>query len=434
MKKITLLLLGFFLVNFVFAQEAPTEPVSLEISFESSENFTLGDLHSQNGWTTTGCGAGCNIENQVISADDSTDGDWALKLTTEGAFAGQANPIVGGFYNIGETVSRDGMTFSYDFKISDDFDGDGNDYRFTMIGPNPNQNNDLFLGFILDFRFDGTIRVVNNDGNFENLTSTWEEDIWYNIRVETTSTQITYFIDDVSVATFNLLTEVDYTTFRFVHDNFGGEAFVDNIKLNMTEDTGCDHDQLWLVGAGVTQAGWGWDTPVALPCTGDNVYSGVVEFTPLSDGNDGNFRFFTVEGDWGSGLNFPYFVTEGFTIDDNFGDAEDNDNNFLFTGEQGEYLLTVDFTNNIITLEDGNFSNVDFSQINFDFFVNQNGLNLSASEIISTVEIYNLSGKRVVSDRLNQLNGSINIDQLSKGIYLAKVQIGKITKTVKFVK
>src|SRR5690606_18400430 len=30
----------------------------------------------------------------------------------------------------------------------------------------------------------------------------------------------------------------------------------------------CEFDQLWAVGAGVPDAGWGWATPVRLPCTG----------------------------------------------------------------------------------------------------------------------------------------------------------------------
>lgn len=427
MKKITFIFLLFILPFIAKAQ-------SLEISFESNESYTLGDLHSQNNWTTTGCGTDCNVENQVISADDSTDGDWSLKLTTESEFGGQSNgPIIGGFYALPEAVERDGMTFSYDFKISDGFNGNGNDYRFAMIGPD--ENNDLFLGFLLDFSFNGNIRVINNSVEFETV-STWTEGVWYNIKVETTSTEITYFIDGESLGTFNLLTEVDFTSFRFVHDNYGGEALIDNIKINAEdEDANCDHDQLWLVGAGVTQAGWGWDSPVALPCTGDNVYSGIVEFTPLSDGNDGNFRFFTdATLEWSSpSFNFTYFEAEEFSIDSRFENAEDDDNNFLFTGTQGEYLLTVDFTNKTIVLDE-NLNNEDFVQVNFDFFVNNSGLNLSASEMITTVEVYNLSGKRVLDNKFDQLNGVINLDQLSRGIYLARVQIGTTTKTVKFVK
>ncbi len=109
----------------------------------------------------------------------------------------------------------------------------------------------------------------------------------------------------------------------------------------------CEFDQLWLVGAGVPDAGWAWDTPVQLPCTGDNVYSGNVLFG-TEGGN--NFRFFTEEGNWDSGINYPSFVEEGFTIDSTFEDAMDGDNNFAFVGEPGIYFLTVDYENMVITV------------------------------------------------------------------------------------
>lgn len=107
-------------------------------------------------------------------------------------------------------------------------------------------------------------------------------------------------------------------------------------------------DSYWLVGAGVPDAGWGWASPVAVPCAGEGVYKAYVNFD--SDG-DGNFRFFTENGNWDTGLNYPYFIDEGYTIDPMFEDAGDGDNNFLFTGPTGEYLLTVDSENMTITLD-----------------------------------------------------------------------------------
>ncbi|PQJ78730.1 hypothetical protein BTO18_05820 [Polaribacter porphyrae] len=106
----------------------------------------------------------------------------------------------------------------------------------------------------------------------------------------------------------------------------------------------CDLDQLWLVGAGVPDAGWGWATPVSLPCTGAGVYSGQVTFA-----NDA-FRFFTEKDNWSSGLNHPHYVGEGYTIDANFEDALDGDNNFRFIGTPGTFTLTVDTVNKTITL------------------------------------------------------------------------------------
>jgi len=107
-------------------------------------------------------------------------------------------------------------------------------------------------------------------------------------------------------------------------------------------------ESYWLVGAGVPDAGWGWSSPAAVPCAGEGVYQSYVTFD--SDG-DGNFRFFTENGNWDSGLNYPYFIDEGYTIDPMFEDAEDGDNNFLFTGPTGQYLLTVDSVNMTITLD-----------------------------------------------------------------------------------
>ncbi|WP_299556867.1 SusE domain-containing protein [Seonamhaeicola sp.] len=123
------------------------------------------------------------------------------------------------------------------------------------------------------------------------------------------------------------------------------DTMAKTITLEEVAVPNCDLDQLWLVGAGVPDAGWGWDTPVALPCTGNGTYSGNVTF-----GNDA-FRFFTTEGDWGSGLNYPYYEGEGYTIDSDFANAMDGDSNFLFNGTPGTYLLTVDTVNKTITLQ-----------------------------------------------------------------------------------
>jgi hypothetical protein len=110
----------------------------------------------------------------------------------------------------------------------------------------------------------------------------------------------------------------------------------------------CDLDQLWAVGAGLPDAGWDWATPVQLMCEGDGVYAGWVNYT--SDG-DANFRFFTTATDWGSGQNFPFFADDGYTIDANFEDALDGDNNFKFIGTTGQYYTTIDTVNKTITLE-----------------------------------------------------------------------------------
>ncbi|WP_250433200.1 SusE domain-containing protein [Hanstruepera flava] len=138
------------------------------------------------------------------------------------------------------------------------------------------------------------------------------------------------------------------SNFRF--NGTPGEYFLTMDTINKTitlgpPQTACEFDQLWLVGAGVPDAGWGWDTPVEFPCTGAGIYSAQVTFA-----NDA-FRFFTAEGDWGSGRNFPYYEGEGYTIDANFENANDGDSNFSFVGTPGTYTLTMDTVNKTITLQ-----------------------------------------------------------------------------------
>ncbi len=111
----------------------------------------------------------------------------------------------------------------------------------------------------------------------------------------------------------------------------------------------CDLDQMWGVGAGLTDTGWDWTTPQQFMCEGDGVYQGWANYTSVTDGN--NFRFFTTNNDWGSGLNYPYFVDEGYTIDEKLVNAEDGDSNFAFIGTDGKYWTTIDTVNKTITLE-----------------------------------------------------------------------------------
>lgn len=105
-----------------------------------------------------------------------------------------------------------------------------------------------------------------------------------------------------------------------------------------------DQPQLFMVGAGVPDAGWGWDTPVQMTWIKDGVFEATTSFSVDA------FRFFTKEGDWGSGQNHPYFVAEEYTIDTNFEDAQDGDNNFKFIGTPGVYSIIVNQIDKTIVL------------------------------------------------------------------------------------
>ncbi|TNJ45214.1 SusF/SusE family outer membrane protein [Tamlana fucoidanivorans] len=118
-----------------------------------------------------------------------------------------------------------------------------------------------------------------------------------------------------------------------------------NIELQEGEEEvgGPNCPSWWVVGAGAPDAGWNWDNPIEFLCT-DQIYTSNINLA-----ND-SFRFFTEKDNWDSGLNFPYFVDEGYSIDPNFENAMDGDENFRFIGTPGKYSLTIDSVNKTIKL------------------------------------------------------------------------------------
>ncbi len=116
-----------------------------------------------------------------------------------------------------------------------------------------------------------------------------------------------------------------------------------NIRVLERQLTGGGCDPIYVVGAAAVDAGWGWNTPIVFACEND-VFSAKIKLT------NETFRFFTTEGDWASGLNYPYYEGEGYTIDPLFENAADGDLNFRFIGTPGIYLLVVDDNAKTITL------------------------------------------------------------------------------------
>ncbi len=71
----------------------------------------------------------------------------------------------------------------------------------------------------------------------------------------------------------------------------------------------------------------------------------------------------------------------------------------------------------------------------FAYYVNANSqLVLSASTSLENVQLFNLLGQQVVSQRLSNTNETVDIASIDSGIYVAKVTIEGITKTFKIIK
>ncbi|WP_432412874.1 T9SS type A sorting domain-containing protein [Rasiella sp. SM2506] len=71
---------------------------------------------------------------------------------------------------------------------------------------------------------------------------------------------------------------------------------------------------------------------------------------------------------------------------------------------------------------------------NFDFFVSNEQLNLSAANAMNNVTVFSILGQQVVNQKLSGTNETVNVSALSTGIYVAKVSIDGAVKTIKFAK
>ncbi|WP_179375015.1 T9SS type A sorting domain-containing protein [Winogradskyella wichelsiae] len=219
MKKITFLFICSVLSLNLTAQQT--------ISFESSEGFTLGDVHNQNSWISTGCGEDCNISTQLISDEQASDGNYSFKITPDALFDTQESPIMGGFYDFATPIDYTTAVVSFDVYITEQ---GGSDFRFALSGEDATGAG--FFTVLINFGYLGNIAVVNELGEAFVDAATWEVNTWYNIRAEVAGSSITYYLDDVEVFQSVLVSDYNFTSMRFVHDNWGGDAFIDNIRIN----------------------------------------------------------------------------------------------------------------------------------------------------------------------------------------------------------
>lgn len=97
------------------------------------------------------------------------------------------------------------------------------------------------------------------------------------------------------------------------------------------------------------------------------------------------------------------------------------------SAEQGTFTLK---------LTDTSLANDSFSFVNFKAYPNpvSDVLNLSHSSEMSSVEVFNMLGQKVLAKDLNASQGQINISSLNSGNYFVKVTSEGQSKTIKIVK
>jgi starch-binding outer membrane protein SusE/F len=168
-----------------------------------------------------------------------------------------------------------------------------------------------------------------------------------------TNTNSTITVEQLNLASLNLglIPFVQGTIEARIKSSLGSNGndpkYSDVVSINLTP-YGC-LDQ-YAVGAALVGTGWGWSTPTVMNCD-DNILTSNVNFA-----ND-TFRFFTKNGDWGSGRNYPYYSNANYVISSSLVNANDGDSNFRFTGTPGNYRLTVNEINKTIKVAQGDGTN-----------------------------------------------------------------------------
>lgn len=208
------------------------------ISFETNEGYTTGSLHNQNGWEVTEGSDGV-LSNQILTNEAASDGEISFKNAHEPDFDFQWLPIFGAAKSFETPLDYDGFSISYDIMVTQQL---GADFEFTTFGISESEEFFPIAGLGMENR--GLIYIISSiDYDFEYIDGVeWEQNVWYNIKIEVSETEIKYYFNDELIYTGNNFTQLNVAGFNMLHNNYGGSAYYDNIKIN-NETMGIDEIQ-----------------------------------------------------------------------------------------------------------------------------------------------------------------------------------------------
>ena len=119
---------------------------------------------------------------------------------------------------------------------------------------------------------------------------------------------------------------------------------------------------------------------------------------------------------------------------------------FTFGSQVFQSLAAIDFYSASATnegyidvveiLDQTTVGTEDFDANVFTVYPNpvQNQLNIQSQAVVDAVEVYDIMGKLVISEKPLKISPSIDTNALAPGSYLAKVTLGDTSKTVKIIK
>ncbi|MFS4427957.1 T9SS type A sorting domain-containing protein [Chryseobacterium sp. S90] len=200
------------------------------ISFEASEGYTTGNINGQQGWITTNDGGTppVYLTSQLVSAEMASQGSNSLKITPDLPYGPQQSPVMGGFYTFTTPLTYNSFTQSFDVRLTQK-SSSSSDFVFRTVSTTGAGG----IVTYIDFSYDGSILIATaGSGNLVNTNQTWNANTWYRVKIVSTATGIQYFLNDALIYTGQPFSNNNINRMDFVHDNYGGSAYIDNIKIN----------------------------------------------------------------------------------------------------------------------------------------------------------------------------------------------------------
>ncbi len=210
---------------------------------------------------------------------------------------------------------------------------------------------------------------------------------------------------------------------------------------------------------------WGWslDNVEVFECTADapglatnpTPADGSTVQVTLTDNNETEVVF-NWDAPAGDVTEYTFIVSDDPTLDENAntisGTFSTNNPGNVFLPEQTYFEVSSTYYWTVIPVNcagtpdvaptiwsfntEDTLSNNEFVVENdFNHFINNNILNVQATTQFNEIEIFDINGKRLMNNELNGTSqAEVNITNLNKGMYIARIQTENGTHSFKFVK
>ncbi len=200
------------------------------ISFEANEGFQLGNLHNQNGWEVTEGKTGI-ITNQLITDEQASEGKYSFKNGNQDDFDPQWFPIFGSSKTFDTPLNYKDFTISFDAYVNKRM---GADFEFSLFTINPTTNEFYpVAGFGLENRGEFYITTSTEyDFTYADLAKDWKINQWHHFDIKVSENEIKYYMNGLLIYTGENFTQLDVHGFTILHNNYGGDAYYDNFKIN----------------------------------------------------------------------------------------------------------------------------------------------------------------------------------------------------------